>query len=369
MSRSTRLALCLGALVIGAASSAALADGDDGSVYTLTNETAGNRLVTLHRADNGGLALAGTLTTGGLGSGTGLGNQGALILSGNGRTIYAVNAGSRQISVFLRTEFGPALLQVVDSGAARPISLAQRGHLLYVLNAAGAAGGADGITGFVVGPGGLLAPLAGSTRPLSAASTGPAQISFTPNGSKLVVTEKATSLIDTFDLGSDGRVTGSTAMPSVGMTPFGFAFSRQGYLIVSEAFGGAAGASAVSSYARGPAGFGVVSASVPTNQTAACWIVGTRNSRFFYTTNTGSDTVSGFALRADTGELEPLDGGAPVATGAGPIDASIVDNRFLFILARPAGQIDAFRIAPNGSLSPLPGVSGLPTSANGLAAD
>ena len=74
-------------------------------------------------------------------------------------------------------------------------------------------------------------------------------MSFDPRGGTLVVTEKATNLIDTYEVdGETGLATGPNPQASAGTTPFGFAFDRRGHLIVSEAFGGAADQSAVSSY-------------------------------------------------------------------------------------------------------------------------
>ena len=83
--------------------------------------------------------------------------------------------------------------------------------------------GTDEITGFTVGADGMLTPIPGSTQSLSAANTGPAQVSFNADGDVLVVTEKATSLIDTFTVGSDGVAVPANTFASSGMTPFGFA--------------------------------------------------------------------------------------------------------------------------------------------------
>src|SRR5262249_56044059 len=106
---------------------------------------------------------------------------------------------------------------------------------------------------------------------------------------------------------------------SSGMTPFGFAFNRRGTLIVSEAFGGATGASAVSSYEVDDDGtLTLITGSAPTHQTAACWIANTANGRFTYTTNTGSSSVSGYAVDRD-GALSLLDpDGITAATRAPP---------------------------------------------------
>jgi 6-phosphogluconolactonase len=140
-------------------------------------------------------------------------------------------------------------------------------------------------------------------------------------------------------------------------------------LIVSEAFGGAVNASAVSSYELADDGsLEVISPSVPTTETAACWIVVTRNRHFAYASNTGSGTLSGYRVSRDGG-LSLLDpDGVTAVTGPGPIDMALsVNSRFLYSLNSGDGTISAFRVNHDGSLSPLPGVTGLPSGANGLA--
>jgi len=142
-----------------------------GAVYTMTDDDTGNEVIMFHRTAHGLLVPGGAFSTGGLGSGNGLGNQGALALSAGNRWLFVVNAGSNEISVF-RVE--PSDLTLVDrqpSGGSRPVRVIVDRNLLYILNAGGAVGGTNTITTLLVGPDGTLAPLAGSTRFLSAAST------------------------------------------------------------------------------------------------------------------------------------------------------------------------------------------------------
>jgi len=251
-----------------------------------------------------------------------------------------------------------------------PISLTTQGDLLYVLNA-GSGGSAGNISGFRVGSDGSLGAIAGSTRSLSAASVGPAQIQFDPTGGTLVVTEKATSLIDTYVVGSNGIASGPNVEASSGRTPFGFAFDKRGHLIVSEAFGGTA--SALSSYGLGDGGgLDVISPSVfAASERAACWVVTTGNGKFAYTTNTGSGSISGYAIGHD-GSLSLLDSdGLTAVTGGAPIDAALSRNdRFLFVLNAATRRIDVFRVAADGSLIALPGagIGDLPAGVNGLVA-
>ena len=160
------------------------------------------------------------------------------------------------------------------------------------------------------------------------------------------------------------------AQPSVGATPFGFAFSERGVRVVSEAFGGAPAASALSSYRLGDRGaLRVVSPSAGTTETAACWVVITNNQRFAYTSNTGSGTITGYLLDGD-GRLHILDADGVTATsGAGPIDLALSRNsRFLYSLDGGSGSVSGFRVGADGSLSSLMAVTGVPAGANGLAA-
>lgn len=365
------------ATLIGLRGSALPARADDhapGAVYTLSNEAAGNQLVVLQRDQRGNLALAGTVATGGMGLGTGLGSQGALAFGVNSRVLYAVNAGSNSISVLRIRGRSPELLQITDSAGLQPISLTNRRETLYVLNSGSAAGDVDQITGFAIHPGlGRLSLLHGSTQGLSAANVGPAQVQFSNDGKLLVVTEKGTNLIDTFLVNRQGRAGGVMAQPSAGMTPYGFAFNQGGYLIVSEAAGGAASASTVSSYAVNTrtGAIHAISPAVPTLQTAACWIAVTRDGRYAYSSNTGSGNVTGFRVES-RGMLTRLSpNGVSGVTGGAAIDSAIVDDRFLYVLSQSqnGGTVTGFEIQPHGSLQLIGSVGGLPASTVGLVAE
>jgi 6-phosphogluconolactonase len=350
------------------ARAAGISDGNSGALYTLTNAAAGNSVVAYDRANDGTLSLEGTFATGGLGTGSGLGSQGALILGQGDKWLFAVNAGSNDISVFSVNPDGVTLMDREPSGGTTPISLTSSGDVLYVLNA----GGNGNIVGFNVEHG-QLSQIPGSTRPLSGNATGPAQVQFSADGRLLAVTEKNTNRIDIYTVNKDGTANGPTWHASAGITPFGFAFGKDGKLIASEAFGGAANASAASSYIVGKdGGFNAVSASSPTHQTAACWLALTGNERYAYTANAGSASISGYNVDRD-GSLSLLDpSGVTGTTGAHPADLAFSNNsHYLYSLniTASAQSISAFEVQSDGSLSPVPGISGgLPPSAVGLAA-
>ncbi len=105
------------------APSAVVSADAPGAVYTLTNQTAGNAVAMYARAADGSLTWLGSVATGGSGAGSSLGSQGAVALSDDGRWLFAVNAGSNDISSFAVTESGLALTSRVASGGIRPISV------------------------------------------------------------------------------------------------------------------------------------------------------------------------------------------------------------------------------------------------------
>ncbi len=346
---------------------AAKDEGGSHAVYTITNAASGNEVAVYNRSNDGSLSFQASYPAGGSGTGVDLGSQGSVILSENGRRLFAVDAGSNQVSVFGVRNNGLDLLDVADSGGVMPISLTLSGHFLYVLNA----GGSGNISGFQVRDNGKLSALKGSTQPLSNAGNGtapqPAQISFSPDGRLLVVTEKATNLIDTYEV-RDGIAQHPVTHPSAGMTPFGFAFAQGHDLIVSEAFGGAPNASAVSSYQVTQNTFKVVSPSVGTTQTAACWVAISNNNRFAYVTNADSGSISSYRISRN-GAITLLAAQAGL-TGAGssPIDMAFSGNgAYLYALGSKSNAISIFRVQENGSLKPLGNVS-VPATAVGLAA-
>lgn len=359
------------ALGLGLLASTARAD-DDGALFTMDNSAAANHVLVFRRGEQGQLLNAGSVATGGSGTGTqqGLPSQGSVLMSRDGRWLLVCNAGSDELSVFAATPRGLLLTDKVASGGRRPLSLALRHNLLYVLNAGGLVGQKDNITGFIFADGRLV-PLPDSTRGLSGDNTGPAQVSFTRDGNALVVTERVTGMIDTFVVADDGLVSGPSTFQSVGLTPFGFDVGRGDHLFVSEAAGGVANASSASSYQVSDEGdLTLISGAVPTRQTAACWLLTSRDGRFVYTANAGSGSISGFRV-GPNGTLDLLDpSGETGLTGSGshPTDmAQSRNGRFLYSLNNGNGTISAFGSNADGSLHPLMTISGLPTTCAGLA--
>lgn len=332
----------------------------DGRVFTLTNQADGNAVAIFRQSDDGSLTAAGTVPTGGLGSGSALNSQGALTLSDDGRWLFAVNAGSNELSVFNVTARGLSLTDRVASGGTKPISVTAAGSVVYVLNG----GGSGNISGFSLTERGELVAIAGSTRPLSGSAVDPAQVSFSSDGRWLVVAEKNTNNLDVYAVDESGRAGPPSFQSPVGagVEPFGFAFGQKNELVVSEAVTGSA-----SSYVLDKSGaLSVITGASATHQGAPCWVAITKDGRFAYTANAGSGTITGFSV-SNGGAISLLDPSGVTATvNAGAIDIALSRNsRVLYQL--DGIRISAFRVTASGQLEPLGSIA-KPTGSGGLAA-
>ena len=336
-----------------------------GYVYTLSNQASGNSVLAYSRSAAGTLTYEMAYPTGGNGTGSGLGSQGAVTLSEDNKILLAVNAGSNSISSFIVSGGALQWKSTVTSGGAMPVSVTIHNDLVYVVNA----GGSGNISGFTLDAGGSLHPLANSTRALSSATSGPAQISFAQEGAVVVVTEKMTNKIISYTIGNDGTPGMMHQLTSANATPFGFAVGMNGMLYVSEAAGGALGASTVSSYHVSDGGMiSLIEGPVSAGQAAACWVVLTNNEKYVYATNTASNTVSSFTATND-GMLDVLGAAAASTDIRTPIDAALSNNsKFLYVLNSGNESITAMSVHSDGSLGFLQNLAGLTDGAAGLAA-
>jgi 6-phosphogluconolactonase (cycloisomerase 2 family) len=349
----------IAALTFGGTAAPAAAAGGVGNVYSETNAVSGNAILAYARSASGAISWSGAYSTGGRGTGAGLGSQGAVTVSDNGQWLYAVNAGSNDVSVFAVNGDGLTLTDRVTSGGTQPISVTASHDLVYVLNA-----GTRTISGFSAVLG-MLTPIAGSTRSLL--GTAPAQVQFSRSGNALVVSDKGTSTLETFVVGVGGVAGAPTSRPSAGSTPFGFAFGLRDQLFVSEAAGAPAGLSAASSYQLATDGrLTTITASAATTQAAACWLVVTGNGRYAFTANAASDSISGFAIDRD-GSLSLVAAQAAYSAAAHTTDMAVSRNsEYLYALDAGTMTISAFRITADGHLMRLDGAS-IPAGAAGLA--
>lgn len=333
-----------------------------GYVYTESNDAGQNAILGFRRHADGHLSHESTTPSGGAGTGAGLGSQGAVVLDAKNEWLYAVNAGDNSVSSFrVHGDGSLTLMHTAASGGMKPVSITAYHDFLYVLNA-----GSDNIHGFVIGTGGLLTPMAGSMQPLSGPGAGGAQVSFAHNGKYLYATEKATDMISVYPVDGMGVAGPGTATASVGQTPFGFAFARNNFMVVSNAVGGAAGAGSATSYAGTTNGsLSAVNGAVANNQAAPCWVAVTRFGRFAFTTNTATDNVSAYYV-SPTGSLVLVHPDIP--SGDGPIDMIVAgDNYRAYVLCAADHTIRGYSRMPLGGLNMDGSTGNLPAAAAGLA--
>ena len=331
--------------------------GADNAVFVQTDNLAGNAVVAYNRAWNGTLTLAATYATGGLGGQlTGsvvdhTASQGSLTYDRDHGLLYAVNAGSNTVSVFAVDGDHLALRQVISSGGSFPVSVTVHGDLVYILNALN--GGS--VYGYRV-DGGQLSPIHGSLRALGLNPNAtpqftntPGQVAFTPDGSALIVTTKANGNdVDVFAVGQGGRLSSSPAVNSEpGAVPFAVSFDRHGDVLIAEA-----GPNALATFTLASDGVLTAEHTALTGQAATCWVA--RADRYFYASNAGSGSVSGYTVQ-DGGQLTAL-GNTP--TDAGTVDAASTPyGQFLYVQAGGPGAVDEFAVGHGGSLTKIGSVT------------
>lgn len=430
--------------MLGGTAGLAQPQGDDhrarhGALFVMTNASdasRGNEIAMYRRAANGDLSMVGFFPTGvldkadpQLGSGPapvaqvlhavdaslprvvasadGLGSSNSLLLSDDKRCLFAVNAGSHSVSAFRVHDDGLTLVSVVPSRGVFPVSLAVHNDLLYVLNA----GDAGSVAGFRVARC-ALQPLTAPPVSLAGLSdafpipvpgevlTTPAQVGFSPDGRRLVLSIKGgdplvsggrlqalpSGRMAVYPVRSDGQLgvptvtrfnaLGSGPLANTG-GPFSFVFTGEQTLVTVHANSGTVG-----SFTLNADNTLTLTRNQPPLSTGAfapCWI--DSNGRFVYTASFGAPSgvrqiigegtglpdrdgvLTGFRLNAD-GTLAPL--GVSVSypsppqngTGNHAIDVRVIGD-FLYFIQPRSGRIGRLTVAPDGSLTDMQHYAGL----------
>lgn len=380
-------------LASSAAAQRGAGDLREGAVYTMTNDRDGNAIVALARGQDGQLRRVGAFETGGKGSGTFEDTINGLVLGTpageaapnnhieQAGMLFATNARSHDITVFRVDADRLTRLSVTPSGGMKPVSVTVNRGVLYVLNSGEATDdlmdsegkvipncttGTPSITGFRVDGQGRLTPIPGSTRRLSErGGSGCAQISFSPDGRNLVVTERLAmdegmpgpmgdeGVIDVFTRNPDGTLSPRPIVTkATGEGPFGFTFTKAGQLITTEQFDGpmGPGRGAAATYAVGTGGaLRPTSASVKNGGTDSCWVVATDNGRWAYATSFfGGGRLSIYSLQEGL-RLVKDDVDEAVTEGAADLSLSR-DSRYLYQLNAFEGTINVFAVGEGGDL-------------------
>ena len=335
-----------------------------GAVYVQAN-AAPNEVIAFRRAGDGSLDLIGSVATGGDGEDSPhLTSQGSVALTSDGQHLLVTNAASDDLSIFSVAADGSIELRDrVHTGAA-PKSVAERDSLVVVLNT-----GKPGLVSFRLDADDI-APVEGGDQALAATDADPAQVAFSPDGAVIVITDRGTDSIVTYEVAADGTFGASRSIASQGPTPYGFAFTSGGTLVVTEAFRAEKGAAAASLYAIVDGSLEPRSASVGNGRSEICWAVVTPDDRFAFTTNFADGAVSRFAIAAD-GSLSLEDATAGIAVDGMPglRDENLSsDGRFLYAIDTDGGRIYGWSVGAEGLLEPLGSWEGVPATVAGLAA-
>ena len=317
-----------------------------GAVYVQTN-AAPNEVIAFRRADDGSLDLIGSVATGGDGDGTPhLQSQGSVTLTGDGRHLLVTNAASDDLSVFSVAADGPIELRERVHTGATPRSVDERDGLVVVLNT-----GEPGLVSFRLNAEGIER-VEGGDQGLDPSDADPAQVAFSPDGSMVVITQRGTDSLVAYEVTPEGTFGASSVVVSEGPTPYGFAFTSDGTLIVTEAFGAEKGAAAASSYTIVEGSLMARTSSVGNGRSEICWAVVTPDERFAFTTNFADGAVSRYAIAADGSlSLEDATAGISVEGMPGLRDEALSrDGHFLYAIDADGGRIYGWSVSAEGAL-------------------
>jgi 6-phosphogluconolactonase (cycloisomerase 2 family) len=334
-----------------------------GAVYVQTN-AAPNEVIAFRRAGDGSLDRIGTVSTGGDGDGSPhLQSQGSVALTRDGRYLLVTNATSDDLSVFSVARDGSIELRDRVHTGDTPRSVTEHDGLVVVLNT-----GEPGLASFRLHDDGIE-PVAGGNQALTS-DADPAQVAFSPDGSMVVITERGTDSIVTYEVASDGTFGASREISSEGPTPYGFAFTSGGTLVVTEAFRAEKGAAAASSYAIADGSLVPRTPSVGNGRSEICWAVITPDDRFAFATNFADGAISRFAIAGDGSlSLDDATAGISVDGRPGLRDEDLSgDGRFLYAIDADGGRVYGWSVDAEGALEPVGSWDGVPTTVAGLAA-
>jgi 6-phosphogluconolactonase (cycloisomerase 2 family) len=335
-----------------------------GAVYVQTN-AAPNEVIAFRRATDGSLDLIGSVATSGEGDGTPhLQSQGSVTLTGDGQNLLVTNAASDDLSVFSVAADGSIELRELVHTGSTPRSVDERDGLMVVLNT-----GEPGLASFRLDAEGIER-VEGGDQALDPSDADPAQVAFSPGGSMVVITQRGTDSIVAYEVTADGTFGASSEIASEGPTPYGFAFTSGGTLIVTEAFGAEKGAAAASSYAIEDGSLVARTSSVGNGRSEICWAVVTPDDRFAFTTNFADGAVSRYAIAPDDSlSLEDATAGISVDGMPGLRDEALSsDGRFLYVIDADGGRIYGWSVEAEGALEPIGSWEGVPKTVAGLAA-
>jgi 6-phosphogluconolactonase len=365
----TKTALQIGALLLLACVAAGLSSRlsranaaerrnapTSGMLFVMSNQVVTNQVFVYTRSSTGSLTFLNNFSTLGEGTGSDINSQGALLYLPNLNLLYVVNTRSLNITGFSVSPTGLTFISITPCMGSFPSSLTSLGSTLYVLNG----GGIPNIQGFTINSNGTLTPISGATGELTGGiGTQPAQVSFSPSGTQIVVTEKKNNVIDVFPYNSDGTVGTPTVNASDGLEPFGFAFDANGFMDVTDS-----DQLATTSYQLNSDGtMSVISPIVTDFSREPAHIVETTtlSPQIAYVSNAVTDRIASYTVGSN-GSLTLANGrAANLAVNSKAIDM-VMDSSgtYLYVLTQANGMITGYTIKSTGGLSQVASIGGLP---------
>jgi 6-phosphogluconolactonase (cycloisomerase 2 family) len=404
ITRAWAVALLLAAVSVAVPATAAAKKRVVGAVYTETNGVPANRLVIFNRYSDGTIKQRGSILTGGAGEntqpqplpvnapppicsggGTGcpaLDGVDEVLVTRNGKFVFAVNAGSNTVSSFKVGKHGPVLVNTAPTEGKLPLSITIHGNRVFALNT-----DSLDIQGFTFDGRGRLTKIPGSHRALNppgAFSGAPRQVAFDNTGKWLIVTKLfdpmmpgPQNLIDTFPVNSDGSVGAPVSSNAATTLVFAVAFDRNNNPLVAEAgspmkpepgtlesFKWNSNGSLTSIGTKSTIGF------------APCWIMLSPNFKYAYVVNADTvghlgDTIAVFRLLGH-GKANLVQVTKPLGEQLMTDDTLSHDGKYVYTLspigdrsADPISRVDVWKIGRNGKLTHIQSTS--PTLARGAS--
>jgi len=264
------------------------------AVYTMTGDVPNNLLIFSGNPADGTLTYDSEVSTGGDGdSSTGLQSQHSVIVHNN--NIFCVNAGSDTVSMFSigSSPTAVTLVTTAATGGNWPNSLTAYGNNLCVINA----GEANSIRCFTITSSGLTTlfdfPLYYNLTTPPVSHVGPAQLSFLPDGTALVMSIKGINPpVQLFPFSVTLGISPAVNASNHGMVSFGFDFMPDRTIILTDAAPTGAGGGVIAiTPSLTSLTFDDTYFLIP-GQNAACWAIISPISSNIYVTNAGSGSIS-----------------------------------------------------------------------------
>jgi|GEM_PF-564076 6-phosphogluconolactonase (cycloisomerase 2 family) len=219
---------------------------------------------------------------------------------------------------------------------------------LYVANS-----GSNLVSGFTIGIGGALSPIACSQEDCET-GTEPVTVAVSPNGKFLFVANRGASTVETFAIGADGTLSevGCAKHCTTAADPAGMATTPDGrFVYVANE-----GKNTIAAYSVATSGaltkVACATASSCETEAEPFGLAVSPSGQFLYATNVGANTVSVFSIGTG-GVLSPVSCSS-CQTESHPSGLAVSPNgQFLYVANRGSNTVSIFSLGTSGVPSPV----------------